>query len=406
MQKRTVAAGLIVAFAVPALIGATPQTAERKSVVDPKLVIERFAVPELAHGLLLPVEVNGRPLQFLLSSSDGTSSVDESIGVGSITSQKTIEDERGTQLRIYLHDMPRATIGKIDLQQDLPGVQRQVLKFEYPSAGYKYYGVLGCDFFRQHVVQIDFDEPEILLLADTPHDCGTPFALRCDSAGVASIRLDIASGQAEDFIINTANVTFESGGIREELLRPLLEQGRARQVGATIAETVDGHALTGVYQVDHVALGRFDIRDAMFRVSSKNSLSLKFLSRFRVTIDLAKQRIYLKPGKQFEQADLYNRSGLSLRWHEGQTVVVDVQPFSPASEADVRRGDILLNVGGVDTSEVSLHAVQAMVRANTDLLPVVVHRGASEELEAVLHLGPAMAEPLPISASASQQAAR
>jgi hypothetical protein len=405
MQKRTFAVGVLVAFAAPALICATPQSAERKSNVDPKLVIERFGGRELEHGLLIPVEVDGRALQFMLSSSDPGSTVDESIDVGSISSHRFMDTAGGALRRVDLYDTPRSSIGKIDLQQDLSVVQRQALKFEYPSAGYQYHGVLGCDFFRQHVVQIDFDQRELLILTDAPMDCGKSFELRCDSAGLPGLGLDVG-GVTEDFCINTANVTFESGCIREELIRPLLEQGRARQVGATLAAMVDGQALTGVYQLDHVLLGRLSVHNAMFRVGPKNSISLKFLSRFLVTMDLANQRIYLKPGKQFEQADLYNRSGLSVCWHKDQMIVVNVEPFSPAGEADLRRGDILLSVGNVETTQLSLHSVQRTVRTEKDALPVVVHRGASEVLETVLHLAPALGEPLAAATTVEQRPTR
>ncbi len=84
------------------------------------------------------------------------------------------------------------------------------------------------------------------------------------------------------------------------------------------------------------------------------------LSRFQVIFDYQNDKIWFKPGKKYKEAFIYDRSGMQLLAH-GKTLnyftVQNILPNSPASEADVRVGDIIYKIGFFSTRLYSLNGV-------------------------------------------------
>jgi PDZ domain len=99
------------------------------------------------------------------------------------------------------------------------------------------------------------------------------------------------------------------------------------------------------------------------------------LERFEVIFDYYGEQIWLKPNKKYKAVFEFDRSGLSLVTSTtavGPTFVRNVLPNSPAYEAGIERGDILLRVGHTPSTLVSLHTIQKRLRGPVGKKVVVV----------------------------------
>jgi len=84
--------------------------------------------------------------------------------------------------------------------------------------------------------------------------------------------------------------------------------------------------------------------------SGGNSIGLDYLARFQVTLDFARNQMYLKPSKSFHAAYPDAASGLALMWRKGQVMVRYVSKNSPAERAGIVEGDIVVAVNATPAS--------------------------------------------------------
>lgn len=85
------------------------------------------------------------------------------------------------------------------------------------------------------------------------------------------------------------------------------------------------------------------------------------LERFHLIIDYQNGKIWLKPAKNYNQPFVYDRSGLNViasGIHFNTLTVQNVLPNSPAAEADIQRGDIILRVNLLSANLLSLTDLQ------------------------------------------------
>ncbi len=105
------------------------------------------------------------------------------------------------------------------------------------------------------------------------------------------------------------------------------------------------------------------------------------LSRFRVIFDYARKRVVLEPGERSARPFVFGRSGLLLATtgEDLTTVVVDhVAADSPAAEAGLAKGDIVLTVDGVEASSIPLLRLLERTRIPGETFDLRIRRGEAE----------------------------
>ncbi|NNE27531.1 MAG: PDZ domain-containing protein [Saprospiraceae bacterium] len=84
------------------------------------------------------------------------------------------------------------------------------------------------------------------------------------------------------------------------------------------------------------------------------------LSRFHIIIDLIKEKAFIKPRKNYNKSFEYDKSGLII-YAFGPTLdryyIKDVIEKSPASEAGIKKGDIIKKVGIIPADFLSLATI-------------------------------------------------
>jgi S1-C subfamily serine protease len=74
--------------------------------------------------------------------------------------------------------------------------------------------------------------------------------------------------------------------------------------------------------------------------------------------------MYLKPGKEFNRLSEADMSGIRFGRANGRTVVDSIDPNSPAAEAGMREGDVLLEVNLEPVEDLSMSVLKSRFRSS------------------------------------------
>ena len=244
-------------------------------------------------------------------------------------------------------------------------------------------GIIGSRFFREHVVELDFDSlvvhvsdsrtfrrpPDAVVVPldvegdipyargwlTTPNGRRVPLRMLVDLGAKSTLLLTEPFIRAQR-VVDAFPSRVESplgagmgGATRYVFARaPLLEIGTSgaplRMPEALIGLSVGGTLRSAGYD---------------------GLLGADFLARYRVVFDYSRRRMYLEPRAPAPPRAELDMSGLYLMTDRAarRIVVQEVRPGSPAQSAGVRPGDALVTLDGQPTVELSLAAVRRVLRS-------------------------------------------
>lgn len=244
-------------------------------------------------------------------------------------------------------------------------LEEDILRFE-DYMGIEISGILGIDFFRRFVVRIDYDQNQL-----TVHDMppkryprrfeAIPITMEQDRIFIdcliqqsdggliaKSLMLDTGASLALMFNTDDENVVIPENYIFGDLGRGL-----------------GGNIQGFVGRVDYMFLGSNRLNDILssYHIPQESEIDVKFirrtgiigsevLSRFEVIIDLINNKLLLSPTQRINDRFEYDMSGMVLEPIADENFdfvfnVDYVMENSPAHEAGIRNGDILLNISGI-----------------------------------------------------------
>jgi hypothetical protein len=259
-------------------------------------------------------------------------------------------------------------------------------------------GVIGSRFFREHVVELDFDSlvmhasdprtfrpPSEAIVVPLEVEGDIPYAhgwLTTPDGRRASMRMLVDLGAKSTLLltepfVNRAQLDgafptrVESplgagmgGPTRYAFARASLLEIATSSTPLRLTETLVGLSIGGT------------LRSAQYDAL----LGVDVLARHRVTFDYSRQRMYLVPRvpalprAELDMSGLYLLSDSAAR----QIIVQEVRPGSPAQSAGIRAGDTLTAVDGRPTTELSLAAVRRVLRSeNGRVVRLGIARGGS-----------------------------
>lgn len=146
-----------------------------------------------------------------------------------------------------------------------------------------------------------------------------------------------------------------------------------RVVGTALFETLSGTVTKRIGTADKLSIGSFEVSRPVFGESGGNKVGLHFLSRFDATFDFPNDKLYLNKGCNYEQADVWNITGLHIIPRDGRFLVESVDKDSSASAAGVMANDVIIRVGGEDTSNISAWAFRRRC-CEPRMLPLTLQR--------------------------------
>jgi len=315
-------------------------------------VQESFASAEDVRGLcvLVPVHTGGKTYAFLLDTGSSGVIFDEMFReeLGKPQATRRLHTGYGAD-RVPFFRPPEAFLGSVDLAAGgLAGcADLSAFRVLY---GCDVRGIVGMSVLRDYVVRIDFDRSEVELMTpdDLPHpEWGMAVPIEFDWAGIPVVTASVGANVKVRMDIDSGDNSY--GDLSPEVFRRLggADDSESREVTAV---SLGGIHTTKSTRVTGLRIGHYTYRDLPFTEGRWSTLGLAFLARHRVTFDFPNRKMYLMKLMQPVCPVTPCISGLILRRDSGGLVVGQVLAGSPAGEAGVRPGDVVLAIDGADAS--------------------------------------------------------
>ena len=327
--------------------------------------------------IFLPVRVNASKTSlFELDSSAARSSLDP---------------ERAAQLDVKFQmgnsDNDSSAHAVRNAVLELPGLQIPMSSLASISrrkfaeqTGQLSLGVLGKDFFDRVVIEVDYVrqtvqlyDPSVFTYSGPGKSFPISFAAQTP---LVRAKAEIAGHKTvdADFVLDTA---LDSGIVfyRAFTDSERISAAHFKTVPASYPEIDDGaKILLGRLKGFQIGPYALETPVAVFSQSNSGATANKkiagaigsdFLRRFTVIFDFPHQRVILEPNLQFNHSIDQDMSGLSLI-AKGPNLktfeVVQVQPGTPAADAGIRQGDVIVAVDDEAAADLTLAAIRDLFR--------------------------------------------
>lgn len=261
-----------------------------------------------------------------------------------------------------------------------------------PTVGRQIGGLIGAQFFREHVVSVDFAR-RLLELRD-------PRTFVYAGAGVR-LPFHLADGAP----IVTGSITLADGtrlplrllvdlGAQADLLlagpfvsaHPELAR-RSPQVVEPLDAGVGGETRYAFTRLTGLNIGPLSAGELIAGLSVNGSLrggyydgllGAAFLQRYRVTFDYARREIILEPNLLAEP-DRFDRSGAFVvqELNDAHRFTIHwVAAGTPAADAGLAVGDVVRRVGALSADKLTLNDIRRALSAEDDApVTIIVERG-------------------------------
>jgi hypothetical protein len=262
-------------------------------------------------------------------------------------------------------------------------------------------GILGGDFIRRYVVEIDYAgkaltlyEPKTYLAGHGGANAETLALKMIGLYPCVSARLKLPGREALDVLLGIDTGAAAAGGLilnspfvtRHKLIESMPKVFPGFKGGLS----GESRVVTG--RVESLTLGRTAVLNpiAGFSQATKGAgswtepnglIGSEIWRRFRVTLDYSRKQMRLEPNDSLLDPFESDMSGLTIA-AEGADFktlrIVKVRPDSPAAAADLREGDVLFALDNQPISTITLFKAAQMLQQDGREILVEVRRGATQ----------------------------
>ncbi len=331
-----------------------------KSTVKQNILAE-FEIAKSCDPILLPVTFKGKEYLFVLDTGSSHTAFDVSLKhelgeVNKIEKALTL----GSPIKAEIYDAPKAFLGPLNLK-DSNEVSCLDLKMLSLIDGRTISGIIGMNFLKRHILQIDFDQGTLSFIQtfeDHSPNWGIELLIRYGTLGWPYITGEISDSINADFVIDTGSNS--TGALSNDIFEKITSEKKPKTSESLFA-TASGVIRKRECRIDSISVGSFEYKQLIFSEANWSHLGLSFLSRHIVTFDFPNNRIYLKKGIQFKRKDETDMSGLHLLRISGNTVVYSIDEDSPAQKAGIVSKDIILKVDDNDANTINIYDLRRLL---------------------------------------------
>jgi hypothetical protein len=232
--------------------------------------------------------------------------------------------------------------------------------------------VLGLGLLPEFAIEFDYLTPAVRLIPATrfrPAATAIAIPIAIDRNATPSTKARLQIGTADNVDV-TLMVDTGASYYDLVLLKPFIDTNHLmNRIGTMVPRFSDtpGMAITAT-RTTTLSVGPFEISGPVAALISTGSggtfsvdglLGTGFLRRFKVTFDYSHQQIWLEPNGRPRGPQVFDASGIEVRPTEAhEFAIVAVAPDSPATEANLRVGDVLKEIDGRRTRDMTLGDIQ------------------------------------------------
>lgn len=256
-------------------------------------------------------------------------------------------------------------------------------------------GVIGYEVLSRFVTTFDYGSQKVVF-----HMPGS-YASPSDATVIPIVQY----GTQPQFACSIDNVpttcTLDTGARDSiSLFKPFVEAHPSVAPASLTAPGVNGFGIGGsnigrLGRVRTLSFGGLTLRGLVggYSTQSKGGLAMPFIGanvggavwkRFSMTLDYRQLTMALTPNADFGLRDHWDRSGVFLV-NEGAITILDVRPGTPAANAGLAKGDVIVSVNG--SSDFSLREVRELFSAESGTVEHLVVKskdGATHDIDLTL----------------------
>ena len=260
------------------------------------------------------------------------------------------------------------------------------------AMGHKMDGILGSEFFRRYVVELDYERLLVSLYEPAgfeyrgggeslplTFELNHPYVrARIAVAGRAPVEGKFVLDTGSNFPLILLDSFVKEKRLGESLTKTLKVTGRG--VGGEVSMPVGraGRLLLGGYALENPVTS-FPQTGWFAREGAAGNIGGAILRRFKVTFDYSRGRLFLEPNERFDAPFEYDMSGLQFVTESPSfktVTILRILPDSPAAEAGLRQGDEIVAIGGRPVTDLKLAALREMLRQPDRRYELQIRRGA------------------------------
>lgn len=361
---------------------------------------------ELVNNLVIvPVELNGTKLSFLLDTGVNTTLLfsitdNDSLELKNAVPTKIRGLGSGGSIEALRSENNTLRVGKAtDKNHPLLVVFDESLNFS-PRMGVPVHGILGYDFFKKFVVKTDYISRKLTLYTAKSkkrkicRNC-TEFDLEFRS-NKPFVTVQISENNA----LKKALLLIDSGS--SDALWLFQAENYIQETPKNYFEDFLGLGLSGSIhgkrsKIKKVVIGDYELKDIstsfpdeeslrniVFFKHREGSIGAELLKRFTVYMDYANKKMYLRKNSNFKKPFYYNIAGIVVQ-HDGTVTVKDVEKYRTGSlnlsQSDQNNGSITIPVSPVYNFFLAPRIVVAELRENSPAALAGIQKG--DEIVAV-----------------------
>jgi len=342
-------------------------------------VIAEFPLGDGSEPIFLKTSWRGQTGYLILDTGTTFSILDSNVfpALSKKPGDAEIVDTPGGQASFEYFDGPDLTVGPIHLRNET--VTQMDFSFASESFHRLIYGCIGVNALKPFVAQLDFDAGKLRFLRSD--DAEHPEWGICKQMPMydrVPFMLTQWGGRDVNFVLDTGHQS--SIGLPNELFDAMVSPGKT-PFESNPALTAAGMQWLRSIRGPDWQCGAWTYSGMIFIElrSGFPTLGLGFLRRNFVTFDFPRGLFYFKANKQINQRDKAHMSGLRVLWIGSDVVAKFVDPGSPAYEAGMRDGDVLVAVHGKPAKDYSSESLRAvMTSAEGEQVTVTYRRGGDE----------------------------
>jgi len=288
-----------------------------------------------------------------------------------------------TELIAYLvrrvrFDIPEKVVAP---SQDILVLQEDYFRFE-EYAGVNVHGILAANVFAKYLIKINYQRRVMTLyerdeqkhpeagFTEIPVEIfrnkiylNTKLFLQSNMAVPVKLLVDTGAGLPLLLFSNTDTLVHPpANAIPTNIgmgLGGYLDGFTGRVPGLDLGAFHQQNIITYFQTLDSAA------HDMDYLNQRNGLIGNVLLNRFLLLLDYQEEKIWLKPTKAYTEAFVYDRSGLNII-ASGPSLnnftVQSVLPGSPAEQADIRRGDVIMRVGPTPVGLLALADIQRILQ--------------------------------------------